>query len=377
MNLIEMLLYLIPVLGAIIVYAILHRNKVESDWVIGLVCAFIGILVVASVTLGSRYSATQDYEIINGVVVSKSRTHGTYEESYRCRCRMVTRTSRDSSGRTTTSSHEECDTCYRTHYTVEWDVQTQVGSYEIDSRDTLSRSVYDTPDPKRYVIVNKGDPVSRRVPYRNYIQAVPESLFAVVSEEFKKPFLAVLPGYPENIYDFYRVDRFLSPGLSFEDAALWNEGISKITGELGPLKQVNVIVVIAKQTDQRYALALQDHWDGANKNDVVVVIGSEDGKTINFATVLSWTKRDIFRIQLQDTIAEMQTIDRTKILQAVYDQIVKNFERRKMADFEYLKDSIPLPNWVIITSILIVLLGQSAAVWVGLSDRSLRRKIFR
>lgn len=380
MNQTEMALCLIPVIGGVLIFLLLRKEDFFASWISGIGAMLVGIAVIFMTTAVTRDSAVQDYEIVNGSITGKKRSHGTYEESYDCNCKTVTTYTRDANGRSVPTTTRKCETCYRTHYTVSWDAFSTIGSYDIDSRDKLSRSVYDTPDPARYTSIAVGDPVSSRVPYKNYVKAVPDSLFAVVSGDYKKSFLDKLPPYPERIYDYYRIDRFVPVGISFPDAKEWNEGISKITAALGVSKQVNLIVVVVKETDQRYALALRDHWEGVNKNDVVVVLGTTDGKDIAFASVLSWTKREIFMIQLQDSLRELGTIDRVKILSTIQTQIVKNYERRRMRDFEYLKDSIPLPVWVLATLAAFLSIGYVGAaamiVWTVDSHRALRRKFF-
>jgi hypothetical protein len=187
------------------------------------------------------------------------------------------------------------------------------------------------------------------------VQAVPESLFNASPKNLGAKFAGLLPPYPDQVYDLYRIDRFLTPGFAFTDTAAWNNDISLLLRELGPKKQVNLIVVVAKTADAAYQYALRDHWEGVNKNDVVLVIGSTDGQHMEFVSVLSWTKNELFKVELADGVRDLQVIDRTKILPLVSAQIAKNFERRHMAEFEYLKGQIDPPSWLIwLTVVLLV-----------------------
>jgi hypothetical protein len=376
MNSSFLLMMLLPFALSIVLILVLGWNQLLSWGVSGAVLLMTA-MIYASAIYGSQKEATVDYEIYNGVVLSKVRYHGTYEESYDCNCKWVTKYRTDSHGKRTSYTEEVCQTCYRTHYTVKWRAETQLGDYLIDDKDELRKSVYASPDPARWLSINKGDPVSRRVPYTNYIQAVPGTLYTTVDEDYKKPFLALLPGYPEQIYDFYRLNRFVSPGFAFKDAKEWNEGISKIAGDLGTKKQVNLIVVIARTSDQRYALALQDHWDGVNKNDVVVVVGSEDGLKIDFVNILSWTKNERFRVQLQDALFDLKNVDREAFLKVIRDKISTSFERRRMVEFEYLAHSIPVPTWLLVTLSVLTVTGYAFTGYLLLSSDQARSRSLR
>ena len=349
-------LLVVPVILGIILF-IIKRDDSNSYPIIG---AYVGLALVVVVTafFVSKGSKTWDTEIWNGQVVSKDRTHGTYEESYQCNCRTVT----SGSGKNQTTS-TQCDTCYRTHYTVKWSCDTTVGGYSIDSKDWTNRGVYLVPDPSRYTEIQKGDPVAREHRYTNYIQAVPNSLFTPAAADLKAKFKPLIPKYPDSVYDFYKINRFFAPGLSVPDAQQWNQDISLALRERGPKKQVNAIVVVAKTNDPNYEYALRDAWEGANKNDVVLIIGSTEYPKIDFVRVLSWTKNETFKIELRDAVLEKGTVDRT-IIPLMMEQIDKNFERRHMAEFEYLDGEIDPPMWLIVVLLALTTIGAGVALFL-------------
>lgn len=363
MSILFFLLLIIPIIGAVFIYT---QNR-DQGFILPLASFAGGTIFVAIVFGAVSVGVTSDVEILNGKVIGKTRVHGTYEESYDCNCRTQTRTV-GSGENQRTESYTECDTCYRTHYTVKWDCQTTLGEFRIDSEDRLSRSVYETPDPHRYTIIKNGDPVAKRSGYTNYVQAVPESLFATIDGRVKQQFAHLLAPYPIDVYDFYKINRFVSPGFAFTDAAQWNEDISASLIDLGFAKQVNLIVVIAKTDDPQYTHALREHWEGANKNDVVLVIGSLDGQRIEFVDVISWTKNELFKVELIDRIRDMNIIERKQILTAVQHQITKNFERRRMREFEYLSEEIAPPAWALWT-LSVFLIGVYGTLALGLNGK--------
>lgn len=343
MNLTIVWMLALPIFGALAFYYI--AGKGLSDWRIAPLTAIPGLALVGLVFLASYGAAVNDTEIWNGQITSKERVHGTYQESYECNC------TRDSKG------NKSCSTCYRTHYTVHWYAHSTIGRFTIDSEDSTWRSVYNTPDPGRYTAVQVGDPCSKTNSYTNYVQAVPDSLFHSSSKELSARFQSMLPQYPDRIFDHYRINRFLTPGFAFTDAPLWDRDVGMMLRELGPSKQVNVIVVVVKTADPDYVFALRDQWEGANKNDVVVVMGSLDGVKIEWTRIISWTKSEIFKVQLTDSLSALGVIDRTKIVPIIHDQIAKNFERRRMREFEYLKGQIDPPTWLLTLTIVLLVVG--------------------
>ncbi len=305
-------------------------------------------MAVAAVGFAASYGgAVVDKEVWNGQVVAKHVATDDYKKPYDCNCRSVESCSGSGSDRRCSSSRV-CDTCYEDRYTKKWWCDTTVGSFTILSLDESSKSVWNTPDPQRWTIIKPGDPAAKTSMYTNYVQAVPGSLFRPSSESLKQRFANLIPSYPDQIYDFYRINRFLTPGYNVAEAPQWNEAISQILKIRGPQKQVNAIVVIAKTDDQNYVHALRDAWEGANKNDVVLVIGSAQWPKIDFVDVISWTKSEMFKIQLRDEVYALGTVSQQPVINALANNIDRTYVRRQMAEFEYLQGEIDPPAWLLI-----------------------------
>lgn len=367
MNTTLLLMFALPIIcGSLIFYRFktqISRALDRAAWVALPALIVPGALLIGAVFAISYGSAVIDTEIWNGKVIGKDRKHDSYQRPYDCNCRTVQTCSGSGKNRSCSTS-TTCDTCYEDRYTVTWKCNSTIGDFTIQKLDEGSRSVYNRPDPDRFLSILVGDPVSKTHTYTNYVQAVPQSLFKPTSETVKRKFTNMLPAYPVNIYDIYRIDRFVQVGFNFTDAAQWNMDISNMLRDLGPAKQVNAIVVLVKTADPDYVYALRDAWDGANKNDVVLVIGSLDGRKVEFADVISWTKRELFKIELKDSIMQLSVISRQGVLQVLESQINKNFERRRMREFEYLAGEIDPPMWLLLITVLVVVAGYAAAGFV-------------
>lgn len=318
-------LFCIPLL-LILANMILGRNKVtfkEFLLQMGIQACIAGVSCAVV-----YYSNTSDVEIHNGRVASKSREKVSCSHSYRCNCHDVcTGSGKDE------HCTEHCDTCYEHSYDVDWPVVTTNGEQmEIDRVDRQGVS-----EPPRWTSVVVGEPTALQHSYTNYIKASPDTLFR--QQGLVEQYKTQLPEYPGGVYDYYRLDRLVQVGTNVLDAPLWNRDLSELNGDLGRLKEVNAVVVLVDNKPREYFSALEQHWMGGKKNDVVLVI-SLSSSTIQWADVLAWTDYPLFKVKLRDDVLEVGTLLREPILKAMYKNIQTHFVRKSMKDFEYLQASI-------------------------------------
>lgn len=312
----------------------------------------------------SSYVATSSTEILNGQVKSKERDQVSCSHDYKCRCRNVQHKRSDG----TTYYEEECDTCYDHSYDYNWNVDSTLGSYRIDRVNRQG-----TIEPPRWTSVKIGDPVADTHTYTNWIKSSDSSLFNVSKNRFDQ-FKDKIPAYPGEIYDYYNIDRIVTPGLRVNDQSKLNRYISEQLRELGPKKQVNLIFVVTKIQDPTYADAIWASWKGAEKNDVVVVVGTKNGE-INWAKVQSWAEFDIFNVKLRDRIMDSRVFKMKNIIDMTIDETYKSYQRKPMKQFEYLKDetrAMPLGAMIFIG--VLIGLVHIVSVIIVLKERANRLK---
>ena len=365
-----LLLLLFPFLTVVVMKIWRSEN---FTWVEAGAQILLSVILIVGVYQGGRYLEMTSVEFWNGQVTSKHRDHGTYEQAYDCFCTT------DSKGNTS------CQTCYETHYTVKWYLKSTVGRIGIKSLDRTSRSVYNTPNPKNYVDAYVGEPCSVTNSYLNYVQAATSSLFnrtGTPPEDFIKA--GLLPAYPQ-LHSIYKLNHVQAIGVTVPKLTEWNDTLAKILRSLGATKQINIFVLIVNTTDQSYIHALQQHWRGANKNDAVVVIGSSDGETIAWADVFSWSKEPEFDIIVRNEITKHGKLEKNAILGIIQEATVQHYVRQPMAEFEYLKDEIEPPTWVMVIALILAVPGSLLLAYVfdrvdlfGYGyGRSIRRRRFR
>lgn len=302
----------------------------------------VGVLVVVVGFFGGRYLEAADQEIINGEVFRKETHQVSCEHSYPCNCREVCSGSGSSRSCTMT-----CDICYEHPWDLDHTLYTTVGSIDIAREDRRGLVI-----PERFKRAKIGDPVARTHSHLNYIKASPESLFnkatgAVALERYGKD----IPAYPLAIYDYHYLNRVLPVGVTVQDEQEWNALLARMLRKLGPAKEVNALIVMTKH-DSMYAEALNAAWLGGKKNDVVLVLGTPEYPKIEWVHVLSWTDNELFKVELRDAVLGLGVVSAPSVIGVLEQHITNSFVRKSMKDFEYLKEAIEPPTWLLVALFL-------------------------
>lgn len=356
-------LLIIPLLAPFLVLFFTKRFKVEN------MLPAVGIMTGATLFLGLIIGlivnhTTQDQEVLNGFVTTKEinrftcsvNTSNPCQNGYDCNCHTVSYScGTDKSPQTCTRT--ECDRCYRYNWEQNFYIDSSLQgerAYKISRVDSQGAII-----PPRWKNAHHGDPVSITNSYTNYILGAADSLFSEDGKAEEK-YKAIIPVYPINIYDYYRIDRLVTVGKVNVDRKVWNESISRILVQVGPRKQANIIVVIAEGVDMDFANAVRRAWRGFKKNDIVVFAGVDAAGKLTWTRTMSWSKASRVNIQME---SEMLQLFSGKVLEPIlFTETVKkvslaHFERRSMEDFEYLKDQATLSTtqtvWIWILTILV------------------------
>ena len=347
-------LFLIPAIMATIFFVLAKRSITLKEFLLQM--AIQACIAGISAYIIYNYN-TWDQETLNGTVVSKTREEVSCSHSYECNCYE----SCSGSG-SSRSCSRVCSTCYEHSYDVDWNVNSDIGSSTIDRVDRQGLD-----QPSRWTRAKVGEPYSDSHRYINYIKAAPDTLFRHqgLVEKYKDK----IPNYPDKIFDYYRIDRMITVNKSLPDLNEWNRNLSDINRDIGQARQVNMIVVIANNLPIEYFYALEQAWIGAKKNDVVLVIGTNDNNEITWTETMAWTTNQLFKIKLRDQIMDLKTIDREKIISILKEEVSSGYIRRPMKDFEYLKASITpsVSEWVV-SLILGILASIGISYWVYTQD---------
>lgn len=362
-------IYLIGLIGVAIAIIAKYGFKLRITTKEFFVQLVIGAVVLVGIWGAGRYTAARDQELFNGEVTltrpwkfsCPTNTSNPCENGYACNFRTVcTGIGKDR------RCHQEHDTCYKYAWEQNWLAETNIHKSPVNIKRIDAQGVN---MPPRWAEIRPGDPVSRTHEYQNWVKASADSLFhqdGGAEEKYKD----LIPNYPITVFDYYKVDRVLTTNFTLLTHDAWNLELAKALKILGPKKQMNVVVVMVRNVDRDYALAVRRAWEGFKKNDAVVFIGVDQDFRVSWGATLSWSKSDLFNVESTHYIESfigkgIGTINPTEFLGGLQKIALTSFERRSMKEFEYLKGSIPPPNWLVwLAIILSIVLGVGLTVWL-------------
>ena len=97
---------------------------------------------------------------------------------------------------------------------------------------------------------------------------------------------------------------------------------------------------------------------------------------VDVITFAKNTGNEMFHVTLRDAILDGKTMDGAKVADTISSTITKLYDRPQMADYEYLKDAIQPPTWLmVLASILSLVANVIAAIVVTAQEE--RRGIYR
>lgn len=152
--------------------------------------------------------------------------------------------------------------------------------------------------PQRWLSVkdrlsrNQPDPVTRRMDYDNYLLSSHSTLMKQYSgdiQQYKQQ--GLLPAINSRVSDLYYLNRVYFVGLSVPGD--WATYINRFNAALGSLKDGDLHLVIVDSNrvgnPDSYHLALTAYWlgkdfgkDALAKNTILVIVGTKDGKTVDW-----------------------------------------------------------------------------------------------
>lgn len=323
------------------------------------------VTVVIGVAYGiAMWGNLSDTEILNGQVVKKYSEEVSCSHAYLCNCRSVC----SGSGNSRTCS-TVCSTCYLHPYDKAWRVITTFGRVTIDTIDPQGLR-----EPPRWTAVMIGEPAAAMNTYRNYVKGAPNSLFNMhAAKTERERHAAVIPPYPR-VYDYYRVAHAINVNTNISNLAEWDAHLDGILRTLGAKKQVNINVIFVTKFGREYKEIIERAWVGGKKNDVNVIIGVDSsGKVIEWVEAFTFGKtrgNELLAVMLRDELQSIGTTEEPeRAVNLIGKLVAENFNRREMAEYEYLKSetapSATAVGWIIAVSLTIVV---GLGIWFHYTD---------
>lgn len=151
-----------------------------------------------------------------------------------------------------------------------------------------------------------------------------------------------LPKYPMETKGL-SIDRFIGD-IDNRESILGK--INEVNSDLNSKekkKQVNLIFVNLGDKSEDYGFAIQDYWQGGNKNDFVVSFATEEDK-IKWVYPFSWADNESserLKINIRDYLINKGNLDEFESsIDDIGKMIESDFKRKEFADFNYINIEI-------------------------------------
>lgn len=360
-------MYWIPVIIVAIIlfiYQLLNSRKWLRVVVPTALCA-----IIMGISVAIDYSAqTSDIEVWSGHVEEWKHTE-EWDEYHP----PVTTCTTDSNGKKSCTTRPG----YWEHHPAE---------NELKTTDRGWFHIYYTPEGKRMndrfpnrtaeleEMFPKGTPTASRHRYTNKLQA---SYSIYRHEDIDLKDFPDLPKYPDKIRDELYVDRLIGKVPKEKEA---NKELSKLNtylnkrvpdserpGKTRSYKEVNVIFVnVGKDKSREYGFALQDYWQGGNKNDFVIAFSMNEKGSVSWAYPFSWSESELLKIETRQYMEDLKKVkDFKPVVKDIGKLVEDKYKRKEFADFNYLQINVSTTANVIIWILSFVTAG--VAIYLDLA----------
>lgn len=379
----------IPVLTAIALL-LFFKHKTQW-WEIGvpMIATVIMVLIAKAICVNSL---TNDTEWLGGYV-TEVQYYEEWDEEVPCRHEIPCSHPdycKDSNGKEYQCGYKHFNDGYRHAYDVDdhpeyWEAETTLGDYGI-SKERYNQLVKKFGTGKQFVDMHRdyhsidGDmystkwghtdetlePVAKSHTYENRPAASQNVLHfqEVDSSELKlyKPF-----DYPEINNQFHQ-----DVLLGYQDINA-HQKLQAITSRLGKSKQIRIFVLVFKNQPRDAGFVQERYWQGGNKNELVICIGTDNSNQVKWGHVFSWSEETGVMVKIKREIEEQEQLDLMKLFSFVENEVNFEWKRRQFKEFDYINIE-PSINQTITIWILTILLCGGISFWIIANEFEVDKK---
>lgn len=136
--------------------------------------------------------------------------------------------------------------------------------------------------------------------------------------------------------------------------------LDAVNATLGATKQVRVFLCVFQNQPREAGLMQENYWQGGNKNELVLTVGVDNKRHIQWAHAFSWEDDPLPEIKVRDAALKMGTLDIPLLTNAIEIEVIQHWQRKQFADFAYLQTSLTMGDvqsiyiWLLVLGFLIV-----------------------
>lgn len=369
----------IPIV-AIIILLVFYKKKIVFWELILLIAPSALIILIMSFSFIK--SKEQDTEYL-GSYITKVTYYEDWNEKVSCRhpiyCTRTYPCGTSKSPRTCTSSyicgyHHPFDVDYHPEY---WSKSSNTGaSYNISHFEyerlkrrfnnkeyfvELNRN-YHTNDGDAYSTdwkigdIMNSENLTTESSYENKVR-VSHSIFKFENINDKTKKLWRLYDYPKVINNYQPV--VLGKSIPF----ILDRKIQHINSWYGSHNQFRMYILFFYNQSMEAAFKQRSYWEGGNKNEFVVCVGSDNNDNLQWVKAFSWMDKPDLEVRVEDWFNDNKKINLSKFSNWIPSQIPQHWKRKNFKDFDYLSVEITEDELYIILTILFIY-NILISIWV-------------
>lgn len=197
--------------------------------------------------------------------------------------------------------------------------------------------------------------------YENRVQAAHTAFdYPNITESDKKQYK--LFDYPEvKGYDQKMVLGLDSiKWVNKRDKWYMNQWATFLNGQLGVKKHARIYFLYFKDMPSVAADMQEAYWDGGNDNEIVVCVGlSSKSRQIQWVKPFTWSPIRRIIPDVREDIMANKTFDASKLSNAVWYNVDREFKRKDFSEFSYI--SVDPPTWAKLVTFFVTL---ALTIWI-------------
>lgn len=347
--------FIVLILG-LLVWEIISKGR---GWKSSILFLIVGIIVFSLTVIIDQEVQSIDTEVWSGKVVDWN--HEEEWDEYHPPLTTCTTDSKGNQSCTTTPGYWE-------HHPAENAIKTTDAGWVYVDKLPNGKEMDDSYPNKKSELKKYwpyGTPTASVHTYKNKVQAS-YSIFRHKGIDLKD--YPDLPEYPDKVHNDMFINRIVgyvpNKKTAVKELDKWNTELNKPVPDphnkkkMKSWKEVNLIFVnVGANKPEEYGFALQDKWEGGNKNDFVVAFSmNKDGK-INWVYPFSWSEVDLLKLEVKDYMMGLGKVkDFKPVVDHVSKEVAEKFVRKQFADFNYLHIDMSLTAkivlWIVVFGLL-------------------------
>ena len=161
--------------------------------------------------------------------------------------------------------------------------------------------------------------------------------------------------YP-TINNYYQKSVLGLDSINLQNGKYLMNYVNYLNGTLGKQYKSKVFLLIFPNKDIDIAFKQEAYWDGGNRNEINVCVGTDKVGNIKWVKVFSWNKDKLLSVNLREDIVQQKSLNNVSPICNIIDSNIKtHYKWRDFEDFNYLSFQPTTKQLILIYSITLII----------------------